>query len=145
MGSGRKPDPVIGSASRHGRPTASPGGALIGRDRAATMRKGEQGMCLTLDCCKRHAGRWWGGGGHRLSIVSFLSLGSPLLGRKNGPPWAVRVASSILLPRSWRGAFVFASSRRLLAKRRLPCFPGRSGGSCADPKASLTIGRVRPR
>ena len=27
------PDPVIGSASRHGRLTASPGGALTGRDR----------------------------------------------------------------------------------------------------------------
>src|SRR5579864_5840357 len=45
--SGRMPDPVIGSASRHGRLTAHLGGALIGRDRPLQCEKVSKANALS--------------------------------------------------------------------------------------------------
>jgi hypothetical protein len=57
--SGRIPDPVTGSASRQGRLTASPGGALSGRDRPLQCEKVSKAFHVQL----AHAGGGGGGGG----------------------------------------------------------------------------------
>ena len=74
--------------------------------------------------------------------ISFLDVSWKF--QKN----AVAVATAELVPYRLPPAgrrFCFASSRRLLAKRRLPCLRGRSPDTDGDPGAPLTLGRVSSR
>src|SRR5258708_39206051 len=81
--SGRMPDPVIGSASRQGRPTASPGGALIGRDRPLQCEKVSK---ATVFVSTRSG--WWGGEveAGRLWEGHLFVGSSPPVFQKRGPP-----------------------------------------------------------
>jgi hypothetical protein len=118
--SGRMPDPVIGSASRHGRLRASPGGALTGRDRPLQCKK----VSKTTLSYARARRRWWGG--WRPKAFWVTSKAAPDI-EKRGPrlrPFLRASCSQMCRPTG--RLFGFASSRRLLAKRRLPCF--RVGG-----------------
>jgi hypothetical protein len=122
--SGRTPDPVTGSASRQGRLTASPGGALSGRDRSLQCEK----VSKAFPCSARARRRWWGW------WRADRPLAMPIGFR---PFWPEPVFSG----RPSRGGFLLVPAA--VAQRRLPCFQGRSPDTDGDPEAPPMIIGVR--
>lgn len=69
--SGRMPDPVIGPAPRHGRLTASPGGALTGRDRSLQCEKVSKATSVTVRSRTQEVVGEVGANGF-IRVISFL-------------------------------------------------------------------------